>query len=83
MDDVIDLSKVYRSREALDSQTSMSVARTSPSGNGKLPEGKGHPKGIPIEKLGWTPEMAAKSRLQVASLLEEWEDSRMDVYDED
>lgn len=83
MDEVIDLSKGYRPGGALDSQTSMSVARTSPTGNGKLPGEKFPPKGIPIEKLGWTPEMAAKSRLQVASLVEEWEDPRMDVYDED
>ena len=83
MDDLIGLSKDYRGGKGLDSQTSMSVARTSPTGNGKLPEEKAHPKGIPIEKLGWTPDMAAKSRLQVASLLEEWEDPRMDVYDED
>lgn len=78
-----DLSKGYRESAALESQTSMSAAKHGTIGNGKMPEEKHHPKGIPIGKLGWTPEMVAKSRIQIASLLDEWEDPRMDVYDED
>ena len=49
--------------------------------HGKHPETKGRARGIPIEKLGWTREMALEARQRAASLLDDWEDPSMDVYD--
>lgn len=46
-------------------------------------ETRAPPKGIPIEKLGWTREMALEARRRLASFLEDWEDPSMNVYDED
>lgn len=61
----------------------MSAVKTPSVSRGKHPEPKGRPHGIPIEKLGWTREMALEARQRVASLLDDWEDSSMDVYDEE
>lgn len=38
-----------------------------------------------IAELGWTPEFAAKVRafFEVAGWAEDWDDTEMDVYDDD
>lgn len=60
------------------------VAAKRPSAlDGRVPLDREHPKGIPIERTGWTPAMIAEARRRVASFLDDWEDPRMDVYDED
>ncbi len=75
--------KGYGCGEAFPSSTSMSAAKGHPIVEGKHLEGRGHPKGIPIEKLGWTREMAIEARRRLASFLPDWEDPSMDVYDEE
>lgn len=64
-------------------QTPMSAAKTPPAANGKHPVERTRARGIPLEKLGWTREMALEARQRVASLLDDWEDPSMDVYDEE
>lgn len=61
----------------------MAAVKTPPVSHGRHPEPKGRPRGIPTEKLGWTREMALEARQRVASLLDDWEDPSMDVYDEE
>lgn len=61
----------------------MSAVKTPPVSHGKQPEPKGLSRGIPIDRLGWTREMAVEARQRVASLLDDWEDPSMDVYDEE
>ncbi len=61
----------------------MSAVKTPPVSHGKHLESRGRPRGIPLEKLGWTREMALEARQRVASLLDDWEDPSMDVYDEE
>lgn len=64
-------------------QTPMSVAKAPPATPGKHADERSRPRGTPIEKLGWTREMALEARQRVASLLDDWEDPSMDVYDEE
>jgi hypothetical protein len=64
-------------------RTPMSAAKTPSVTHGKHPEERVRPRGIPIEKLGWTRQMALEARQRVASLLGDWEDPSMDVYDEE
>ena len=61
----------------------MSAARDTSAANGKHPVERTRARGIPLEKLGWTREMALEARQRVASLLDDWEDPSMDVYDEE
>ena len=61
----------------------MSAVKPPPATHGRHPEPKARPRGIPIEKLGWAREMALEARQRVASLLDDWEDPSMDVYDEE
>jgi hypothetical protein len=49
----------------------------------KHPAEVGRPRGIPIEKLGWTKEMVAEARRRLASVQDDWDDPVMDVYDEE
>jgi len=64
-------------------QTPMSAARAHPVSNGKHPHERSRPRGIPIEELGWTKEMALEARRRLASFVDDWEDPSMDVYDEE
>jgi hypothetical protein len=41
------------------------------------------PRGIPVEKLGWTKEMVAEARRRLASIADDWDDPMMDAYDEE
>lgn len=46
-------------------------------------ETRERPRGIPIEKLGWTKEKTQEARRRLASFLADWEGPSMDVYDMD
>jgi hypothetical protein len=44
--------------------------------------GPEHPKGRPISELGMTRAEARELRARLASFAREWDDPRMDVYDD-
>jgi hypothetical protein len=64
-------------------RTIMSAAKAHTATHGKSSGERTPARGIPIAKLGWTREMALEARRRVASLLDDWEDPSMDVYDEE
>lgn len=77
------LGKGYGAAGPSVAQTPMSAAKTPPTTPGRHPAERTHARVISLAELGWTREMALEARQRVASLLEDWEDPSMDVYDEE
>ncbi len=63
--------------------TPMAAVKPPPTADGKHPVQRARARPTSLEELGWTREMALEARQRVASLLEDWEDPSMDVYDEE
>ncbi len=75
--------KGYGSGETFPPSTSMSAAKGHPAAHPGRSEGRERPHGIPVEKLGWTKAQVEEARRRLASMLEDWDDPAMDVYDEE